>query len=140
VGFYAGQTGEGKLVSSANQPASRDDKRWTVAAQGRMNLQLPDGMLLARTVDLRSDLPMTMVGEQRYRLAYFYWVGGRFEASDARTKLWQAFDMLRGRGNDGAVVIVATKLDADAERNIQQVMPTIAESLRQALSRARQSH
>jgi exosortase A len=139
VGFYAGQTGEGKLVSSANQPASRDDKRWTVAARGQLDLQLPGGSVRARTVDLRTDVPMTMVGEQRYRLAYFYWVGGRFEASDARAKLWQAFNMLRGRGNEGAVVIVATQLDADAGPGLQQMMSTIAKSLQQAFSTARLS-
>ena len=139
MGFYAGQTGEGKLVSSANEPASRDDKRWTVAARGQLDLELPGGGVRARTVDLRTDVPMTMVGEQRYRLAYFYWVGGRFEASDARAKLWQAFNMLRGRGNEGAVVIVATQLDADAGPDLQQLMSTIAKSLQQAFSAARHS-
>jgi exosortase A len=139
VGFYAGRTAEGKLVSSANHPASRDDKRWTVAAQGQQNLQLPAGSVRARTVDLRSDLPMTMVGEQRYRLAYFYWVGGRFEVSDARTKLWQAFDMLRGRGNDGAVVVFATELDDQAGQRLQQTISSTARPLQQALYSARQS-
>jgi EpsI family protein len=37
-----------------------------------------------------------------------YWIDGAFEASDARAKLRGAWQRLRGRGDDGAALVLYT--------------------------------
>ena len=49
----------------------------------------------------------------RLRAWRFYWVNGRFTASDVQAKLQGALSRLRGQGDDGAIVVVYTPLAAN---------------------------
>ena len=44
-----------------------------------------------------------------------YWIGGRWTHTDTETKLWQIWDRLLGRGDEGAVVLLITPLSSDAD-------------------------
>lgn len=139
VGYY-GPSGDGaELVSSVNEAAKRKDRRWTTATRGSLDLPLNGSASRVQSVDLRSDVPMTAVGEQRLRVLHFYWVDGRFDAGDARVKLLQAFSRLNGQGGDGAVVMLATPVDADTDTRLQQAFAAQGTAIRQALAAARQA-
>jgi hypothetical protein len=71
-------------------------------------------LLPFRTADMRRSSRLDAVVWARMRVCV-YWVGGRCTTSDVGAKLWQAVDQLRGHGDDGAVVLLATPLDADAD-------------------------
>ena len=42
-------------------------------------------------------------------------IGGRWTHTDTETKLWQVWDRLLGRGDEGAVVLLITPLADDSD-------------------------
>jgi exosortase A len=104
IGYYRGQGPHRKLVSSANALVRSDAPAWVVTESGRRSIDLGQGDLVVRTSRLRRHLNSS----DGTRLAVWqtYWVDGRFEPSDARAKAWGGWQRLRGRGDDGAVLIV----------------------------------
>ena len=107
MAYFRGQDLDRKLVSSQNGVVGLNDRVWNrVASKG---LSLPTAG--------REEVPMTSSeifgppargSSRRTHLVtlHAYWVDGRFVTSDAAAKLLGAWQRLRGRGDDGAVVIL----------------------------------
>ena len=72
-----------------------------------------------RTAELRQNVPLTGMAAQRLRVWQLYWVDGRFTASDVRAKVYQALARLQGRGDDGAVVFMATPQGDEADVTLE---------------------
>ena len=103
VGYYSGQLSNGPLVTYDNDVVIVADKVWgSVARRGR-------------TVPAAGDLPVVEnevrsdAGE-RLMTWRWYWINGRLTTSNYLAKAYNAFDKLTGRGDDSAVIVVATPM------------------------------
>jgi exosortase A len=106
VGYYRHQGAESKLVSSINMLARSDDAQWNQVESGVHTLATPAGPVPVHDARLRLRAGLSDGAEMTvWRL---YWIDGAFEASDARAKLRGAWQRLRGRGDDGAVLVLYT--------------------------------
>ncbi len=106
IGYFRGQGPDSKLVSSQNVLVESQDHQWNQVASGAHTLRLADATLDVRTAEL---LAAPSAGaERRPALTVWrsYWVDGRFVAGDAAAKLRGAMARLRGRGDDGAWVVL----------------------------------
>jgi exosortase A len=107
VGYYNEQNGERKMVSSTNALIEPGSAVWVQTSGGSARAALAGGGdAVMRTAVLRRPANPNVSAVQRLQVAYLYWVGGRFTASDARAKLYLAWDRLLGRGGHGAVVVL----------------------------------
>ena len=114
-GYYRHQGDDRKLVSSINNLVAFTDKVW---AQTESGARAAAGPLPAfRTAGIRQGAQLS--GAARLRVWQAYWVGGRWTTSSARAKVWQALDRLLGRGDDGAVLILATPAGPDADARLE---------------------
>ena len=95
-----------------------------------------------RTAVLRGSADASASAAARLRVWQLYWVGGELSTSDARAKLWLAFNRLLGRGDDGAVVLIYTPLLegevlAKADARLATFVASHFGALRAALDAAR---
>jgi EpsI family protein len=128
VGYYRKQREGDKLVSSMNKLVARDDReRWMQVSRGEHHVSTPSVSLPVRTGELREATSMYGGSPQRLRVWQLYWVGGRFVASDARAKLLQALDRLRGGDDDGAVLLLVTPQTDTADAALKTyIVPRLA--------------
>jgi exosortase A len=105
IGYYRGQDYERKLVSSTNRVLGADNRHWVQLSQqvrdvsvGGSELRLREFMLRGSRVPGRSDAPMLRVWQ-------VYWIDGDLTTSDHIAKVRTVLSRLRGRGDDGAVLI-----------------------------------
>lgn len=118
VGYYRHQHGDRKFVSTTNTVVASDDKRWNEVARETRSASMTDGVQHVRVVELTSATSLHGTDGQRLRVWQLYWVDGRFTASDARAKLTQALARLWGKGDDGAVLLIATESAAGADERL----------------------
>ncbi|MEP7283600.1 MAG: exosortase A [Rubrivivax sp.] len=137
VGYYRQQGEERKLVSSINAVLDVADNRWTTVQRRR----LAEGPIAVNAELLRASTRLDAANTERLRVWQWYWIDGEWEASDVRAKLRQATQRVLGRGDDGAVLIVATPMDERADERLSAfVAPRLArwrESLESARSGGR---
>lgn len=106
IGYFRGQGPHSKLVSSQNVLVESLDHDWNQVATGVRTLRTADSTIDLRTAKL---LGAPVPGaERRATLTVWrsYWVDDRFIAGDAAAKLRGAIARLRGRGDDGAWVVL----------------------------------
>lgn len=115
LGYYGGQNQEGKLVSSMNHLAKPDDHQWSEVSNSARALDTPSGPLAVRATELRAVLPDGNSG-QRLMVWRLYWVDGQWLAGDAATKLTLAWNRLRGKGDDGAGLLLFTEYQPNDSR------------------------
>lgn len=118
IGYFRQQGPERKLVSSVNGLIVSGDRSWAQTARGVRAESEP--LPAVRTGDLRLGNSLDSANSVRVRVWHLYWIGGRWTTSDVRAKLWQAVDRLLGRGDDGAVVILATPAGDDADATLEK--------------------
>ena len=116
VGYYRGQGPGRKLVSSTNLLIRSGEHKWIQPESGTRIVATGERSVVVRTARLRR--PVSVADTTTLVAWQVYWVNGRFEASDARAKVWGAWQRLTGHGDDGAVIVVyaqeGTPGDADA--------------------------
>jgi exosortase A len=135
VAYYRQQGPDRKLVSSVNGLVAAGDKRWAVAASG--GRAVTEALPAFRTGTVRRGSELADMGSQRVRVWQLYWVGGRWTSSHARAKVWQGLDRLLGRGDDGAVLLLATPLQPDADATLETFARLHLDAIATALARAR---
>lgn len=112
LSYYRDQDYQRKLVSSENTLVTSKDDTWARLAGGSATTALGGRPLGVVTATLR-ERSGGLAGRGQRLLAWrFYWVNGRFTASDIQAKLQGALGRLLGRGDDGAIVVVYTPLEA----------------------------
>jgi exosortase A len=120
VGYYPQSSEDSKLVSSMNRLVGRADKeRWTRVGRGERRVTTDLGTVTVRTGILAEAAALHVGSPRRLRVWQLYWVGGRFVASDAQAKLWQAFDRLRGGDGEGAVLLLAAPQSGSADAALE---------------------
>ncbi len=133
VGYYRKQAAYGKLVSSINLVLAPGDDRWVQTGRGRRAMAGVASLPEVRTAEFRAAQSMTGTGAERLIVWRTYWVGGRFVAGDAEAKLRLAWERVRGRGDDAAVLLWVTRQGPDAEAVLEAAvavgLPDLAERL-----------
>jgi EpsI family protein len=110
VGYYRNQGYDRKLVSSTNTMTElTPEALWSQVSSGSRSVDSAGG-LGVRTADLRGPPPAGSSQPQRLRAWQVYWVGGRTMTSDVQARFQLAFNRLLGRGDDGAVIFLTTRL------------------------------
>ncbi len=143
LAYHRGQSGDVKLVSSANRFIEGGDERWHVLAEGSAstlidgrNVRWRQATLLRADVDERSS-------SQRERLTVWrlYWLGGPLAHGDVQAKLLQAWQAVRGQPDDGAAIhLVSSQVDdAAAQAQLAAFVSENFAMLERSLAQARDS-
>jgi exosortase A len=106
VAYYRGQRAEHKLVSSENVLVTTRDREWNQVSTGRMVLPMGQGKLSVKTAELFGTAMPGALRRPELQVWKTYWVDGKWIADDATAKLQGALAQLRGRGDDGAVIVL----------------------------------
>ncbi|OIR07125.1 transmembrane exosortase EpsH [mine drainage metagenome] len=133
LGYYRNQSYARKLVSSVNVLADSRDQRWSVVNPGSLEVLRDDQPFAVKTAELRG------AAGERLLVWRWYWVGGRFTASDGWAKGYTAFSRMLGRGDDAAVVILFTPKgkQGEAPATLAEFLAAATPALNSALSRTR---
>lgn len=119
VAYYSRQRQYDELVTYNNQIVMISDKQWSMAYPGEPSLQLPEKTLKVNEVQVRGNAERLLVWR-------WYWIGGRVTDSDYVAKALIALNMLTGRGDDSAVVLLYTPVDEyhsdEARRRLQNFL------------------
>jgi EpsI family protein len=136
VGYFRQQRSDRKLVSSTNTLVADTDKRWVQAARATRKVELPSGQVVVRTAELRQAASLHGAPSERLLAWQLYWVGERLVSSDAWAKIYQAFARMRGRGDDGAALILVTPLTADSDATLEAFLQSRATEITAMLAAA----
>jgi exosortase A len=128
VAYYRGRSRERKLVSSENVLVTSQDRQWNQVATGWHDVRAAGRLLTMRTAELLGT-PIAGSGHRPHLKVWrAYWVDGRLVAGDAAAKFSEALSQLRGRGDDGALLVLyadgestaasTAALEAFAEANL----------------------
>ncbi|MCP5286926.1 MAG: exosortase A [Burkholderiaceae bacterium] len=135
LAYYAVQGPDSKLVSSMNHVVDPADRRWAYHETGR-TVTGPDVPGFRQGTVRQGGAP-SLTETQRYRVWHAYWIGGKWTASPAQAKLWQALEMLLGRGDHGAVLVLSTLQSPDADATLAEFARTRLGGIAAALDAAR---
>lgn len=126
VAYYRNQKQGQELVNVQN--VIEPSEHWAWRSSGRM-VRPVEGV-----ADLR--LETYALGDGRAVAALLYWVGGRTTTSDVVAKLYQALNVVTGRGDDAARVVLVATDQADGELAkarlsafVRQHLPLLLEDL-----------
>lgn len=143
VSYYRQQNYERKLVSSENVLVTGNDLAWARVVDGSaVNARLLGAQLPLQNAVLRQQVTNQQNTNQRLLAWRFYWVNGRFTASDYAGKIQGALGRTSGWGDDGANIVVYTpwpdsESQADAAQRLQAYLDTQGEALAASLRQTR---
>lgn len=104
---YRDQNAGSKLVSSENQLARSVGSGWNLQLLPDATVGLAEAPLVLRAARLQEVPTIVRTGRPQITVWTTYWVDGRWTSSDHLAKLWTAWSQLRGRGDDGASVVIS---------------------------------
>jgi EpsI family protein len=116
VAYYRGQGGDRKLVSSQNVLLGMRDRDWNVLEEGAREIQAGGQSVAVRTAELVGQ-PRTDGRRSHLVVWRFYWVDGRFIRGDVATKLAGGLARLKGRGDEGAALVLYADEETVAASN-----------------------
>jgi exosortase A len=141
LGYYRSQSAQSKLVSSSNVIVRTNDPSWRVESASTRRIDLPGRAIpvnATRVVPTQalSNAPGILVWQ-------FYWIDGAIVANPARAKLREAWQRLRGDGDDGAMIVMHTSDDRatpSAERALSAFMQQHLPAIEARLAATRYGH
>lgn len=131
LAYYRNQDQQHKLVSSMNVLVTSSDSVWAQVAHGTGEIAFHQEAFKVRTAELRA------VTGERLLVWQWYWVNGRWTASDILAKAYTVWSRLLGDGDDSAVVIFYTPLNRPGEAEAlledfaRDATPAVETALRQ---------
>lgn len=103
VAYFRGQSEDRKLISSVHRLQGAGKSAWAITTSTHKSpvKTLPDfnAYTLKRNLSLGD-------GSSTLRVLRVHWVGGRWTSSDVWAKVLQTFELLSGRTDDGATVLL----------------------------------
>jgi exosortase A len=134
IAYYRRQEQGRELVGWQNQIVSASDRDWKRIAGGSSTLPWDGAPLAVRSTTLRGARDVVAV-------RHWYWVAGRWTASDTVAKVYLALAQLSGRGDDSAAVIIYTvaagsDVDPSADRTLVHFASAMSKPIREALEQA----
>ena len=148
LSYYRNQDYERKLVGSENVLVVSNDTAWARVAGGSASTRLGGQPVSVAAATLREQGTALGSGGERLQVWRFYWVNGRFTASDIVAKLQGALSRATGQGDDSAIVAIYTPLDRalpedqareQATERLQEFLNTQGTALEQALLATRRA-
>jgi exosortase A len=139
VAYFRGQTDERKIVSSQNMLVGMRDNDWNLPLFGSKRVELDGRAIDVRTAMLLGRESAGAAHRPRMMVWRIYWIDGRFIGGDARAKLANALSRLRGRGDEGALILLYADDESTARSNaaIEAFLQANASSLNAVLQRTR---
>lgn len=146
LSYYRQQDYRRKLVTSSNVLVTSNDPVWTQVSQGSGAVPLSAGELVVSSAVLSEDKASLLGTRQRLLIWRFYWVDGAFTSSDLQAKLRGAWGQMAGRGDDGAIVTLYTRIEnpqqgaaaeQEAAKRLSEFLQAHAAALRQTLETTR---
>ena len=137
IGYYRSEREDRKLVSSVNAAVAAEDISWRQQKTAHRTATVDVPALQTSTVSRGSVVGLTET--ERMQVWQLYWTGGRWTHTDAETKLWQIWDRLLGRGDEGAVVLLITPLADESDAVLSGFATTNLAAIDAALVAARDS-
>jgi exosortase A len=134
LAYYRNQDEQHKLVSSTNVLVRNNDPLWAKVGGGTHAISFDGQEIKVRTVVLRGQPPLRMLVWQ------WYWVNGRWTASDVMAKAYLALSRLTGNGDDSALIVLYAPLAVDGtgeavlEDFVRSAGPAINAALRQTMA------
>ena len=102
LAYYRNQNQAHKLISSTNALVRSDDRMWARVASGTRDISFGQQQLKVRTALLNGPAAMHLA------VWKWYWIDGRWTASDAVAKAYTALSMLTRQVDDSAVIVLYT--------------------------------
>ena len=119
------------MIAFGNAVVSPDDHSWRVLGEKRLTgLIAPADAIQTR---LRTN-------REEVTVLHWYWAGDRWVVRPQMVKLLQAFDKLRGKGDDSAVIVAYSRAGTDpreVEAALGQFASDMAPSIAEVLANAR---
>lgn len=131
VAYYRNQTQGHELINVANQLEPTKDWNWT----GHRRYTIPGTPLAEFHVEKYSQETVINMATR------IYWNSGYTTQSAMRSKLIQAINLLTGRGDDGAAIVIAAAApqEAQARQALENFIQQRLSGILQDLDKARQT-
>lgn len=133
IGYYRHQDDQRKLATSMHRVASPDGGGWR--SVGTSQRQAVDMLPPFSTAIVAPGASVTLDQVRRDRVWQSYWVAGRWSAMPAEVKLLQALNRVRGRGSDGAVVLLVTEQSDGADAQLESFLRSQLKAIEAALAK-----
>jgi EpsI family protein len=101
IAYYSHQTQGRELVNSENVLVRTSEPQWKQVGSGSRTLAWGGQPIEVRFAELRAR-------DDRLAVAHWYWIGGRYTASDTIAKALLALQKLAGQDDDSAAVVIYT--------------------------------
>lgn len=135
IAYYRDQEQDAELINSENRILLNKDPDWTFAGYGSKTVNFGQQPVEVRSTEIRN-------AGQRVLVWHWYWIGGRWTASDYVGKAYLALAQLMGKGDDSAMVAVFTPSVADhrdiAEEKLSRFVQAAAPHVGAALQQTRE--
>ena len=137
IAYYRAQTYESKLVNSENTLVPSEDKVWNRTSARAPEIDVEGHALRMLASRLQGSPNLTQSSQAQLLVWQTYWSDGALTTSDYRAKLAMAVSRLRGRGDDGASIVLYVKSDDDQRgsellaRFTREQMPALLRMLRE---------
>jgi exosortase A len=135
IAYYSHQTQGRELVNSENVLVHGDNRAWKQVGSGAGTLDWAGERIDVKRAELRG-------GGERLAVAQWYWIGGRYTASDMFAKVLLALGKVGGRDDDSAALVIYTpqgdlpkSSDASLERFSAEMSGAVTRALEQASRR-----
>jgi len=117
IAYYRGQGHDRKLVSGLNTLVALNDRDWEQRDGGAVEVQGGGQTVTMKTARITATRGLGTGPRPQFVALRVYWVDGRFIAGDAAAKLAGALSRLRGRGDEGAALVVYADAGSEAASN-----------------------
>jgi exosortase A len=112
VAYYRGQGPDRKLVSSLNGVVHMNNREWNPVGRGSAEVPTPSAAVPLQATRILAPQPAGSSTRPHLVAWRVYWIDGRWVAGDAAAKIHNALARLRGRGDDGAAIVVYAERDS----------------------------
>ena len=106
IGYYDRQSRYGEMITYGNQIVLITDKEWSNVGEREAGLTIGDRGLKVVEAQVRGD-------GARFLVWKWYWINGRYTDNDYVAKALIAANVLTGRGDDSAAILLYTPVDID---------------------------
>jgi len=107
LAYYRGQGEDRKLVSSTNVLVPMRDHEWNLLpGGGRRDVNAGAQTISVNTAEILGQLQPGAARRPHLVVWRLYWIDGRFIAGDAAAKIAGMLARLKGRGDEGAAIVI----------------------------------
>jgi EpsI family protein len=107
LAYYRGQSEGRKIVSSQNMLVGMRDREWSLpVAGGGRDVSVGQQTINVRTAEILGQPQTGAVRRSHLVVWRVYWIDGRFIGGDAAAKVAGMLARLRGRGDEGAAIVL----------------------------------